>query len=54
MRSLLALVAGVVLAFAFIAVQSWAVQVLHDSCRIWHEPPAWSSFCPPSTRHGVK
>lgn len=53
MRSLLALVAGLLSAVGLIAVQSWTVQVFHDSCRLWHEPPAWSYFCPPSTRHGA-
>jgi hypothetical protein len=54
MRTLLVAIAGVALAFGFLAVNSWLVQVLHDSCRLWHEPPAWSFLCPPSTRHGVK
>lgn len=36
----------------FLYLQTAALQYWHDSCRYWNEPPPWSSFCPPSTKHG--
>lgn len=53
MRSLAAVAAGFALALGFVAAQSWLVQLVHDSCRLWHEPPPWAFACPPSTRHGA-
>jgi hypothetical protein len=49
-----AIVVWLLVALGVVAVSSFSVQVFHDSCRYWTEPPAWASFCPPSTRHGVK